>query len=88
MKQIRRASNRLLEPIPNDLLSTVRTYYIYNEDHINKAECVAQGRASINKGDYKIVEVHMHGAGTDVVCPGVYLKDEDGRCFRFGKGID
>lgn len=86
MKQmIKREDNPLLQDIPEALRRSVRRYYIYNPDHINKAECVVQGQASINKGDYKIVEVHKHGAGAE--CPGVYLKDRGDKCFRFGKGI-
>lgn len=84
MKQmIKREENPLLGPLPS--LDGVRRYYIYNADHINKEECVNQGRASIRKNDYKMVEVHKHGASEE--CPGVYLKDRGNKCFRFGKGI-
>jgi hypothetical protein len=85
MKQQRKEENPLLPAIPLDMRNKVRQYYIYNPDHINKTECVTQGRASIQKGDYKYVEVHKHGAGT--MCPGMHLKDLDDKCFRIGKGI-
>ena len=63
----------------------IRRYYIFNEKIVNKAECIVQGRRSINVGDYDQVEVHMHGTGD--ACRGVHIKDEHGKCFRFGKGI-
>jgi hypothetical protein len=62
-----------------------RRYYIFNKDLINKAECIVQGRQSLNHGDYDQVEVHMHGTGDQ--CLGVGVKDEKGHCFKFGKGI-
>lgn len=86
MKQMsKREENPELPAIPTDQLRTVRRYYVYNPDHINKAECVRQGRESISKGDCKFVELHKHSAGVE--CPGVYLKDRGDKCFRFGKGI-
>lgn len=80
---MKKEENPQLPALPS--LNGVRRYYIYNADHVNKAKCVEDGRESVTKGDYKIVEVHKHGAGTD--CPGVYLKDRGDKCFRFGKGI-
>jgi hypothetical protein len=75
MKQIKQQQKEL----------KTRRYYIFNEDLVNKAECIVQGRQSLNRGEYDQVEVHMHGTGDQ--CLGVGGKDEKGYCCKFGKGL-
>lgn len=63
----------------------IRRYYIFDCKVVNEDECIVQGRASIQKGDYDQVEIHRHG--TDIVDCDVHVKNEPDVCFRFGKGI-
>lgn len=63
----------------------IRRVYVFDEKIVNKDECVVQGRRSVAQNDCDQVEIHKHAIGDE--CPGVFVKDEGTRCFRFGKGL-